>query len=250
MMLPYIALILLGGIILLFVLIGMARYDMANFRLKKIIVKTPYAKSLRARPTVYITTPGLVNKSHYKKLLTLPEKSPTPNVLLLHTNESLVLKPRVFIQAVQGLTTGIFKAVALTPILTIRPTIPSLFHTYATLAQLPIDVARAGLGISPRIGLHKHGNKVTHHYERLALVAKIVNLIIFIYACYAASKLHQPELILMYIFALSFWLIWSILRYPYFSVAKKVQLLALAPITFVYFIYLVIIGPFRPQRII
>jgi hypothetical protein len=254
MMIALVILFALGSIVTLFIIVGMTLYDIAEIRAKRLINKHPYSRKLRGRPIVHVVVNDVasdellqsIRKNRYKKLAVTAGDSLPTDASVLTIDGSTALEPNSVIDAVhQMAVSGSQKTITITPIITLKYSVTSVFHTYHQLSRLPFASAKAGFGIASHSSLHRgiHRNQLYHIGAQLC---KVINLILFMYACYSAANLNQPELLLIYLWAMSFWLAWSIIRYPYFSFIRKVGLLALSPVSFIYFVYLTIAAPFGP----
>lgn len=251
-MLPLISLMTLGIIVTVYIVIGLTRSDLAEIRTKRLIKKHPNARKLRARPVVHVVINGhateeclqSIRKNRYKKLVMTTEDSLPANSFVLSVDGSTRLEPNSILDAVQQITSDPRrKVVSIAPLITFTHSTLYLFRTYALLVRLPFNAASSGFNVGSRGSLTR-GKNQHQVFNTVKQLFKLANLMVFIYASYAAANLNQPELILIYISAFSFWLIWSIMRYPYLSLLHKVWFLLLAPVSYVYFIYLTISAPF------
>lgn len=252
-MLAYIILLVLGATALLFAIVGLTRHDLAMIRADRIIKKHPFARKIRARPTVYMLMQHTdeeeiqrkVAGSHYKKLTPITDTSELDDAYILRLTSTARLLPNTVVEAVKRLAVGGRHTTALIPSIPIGTNTLGLFRTYATLARLPFESARAGFGITAANSLTHEAKQSTNPAFNIAAYAlKCINTGLFAYGCYVAAVLQQPEIVLIYAAGLLFWLVWSILRYPYYSFGSKVKLITLAPTSFIYFIYLTVATPF------
>lgn len=252
-MIPLIVLLILGAIIILYIVIGMGKNDLQEVRARQVMKKQPNARTMRSRPWVYIVISGTltdvclksIKATRYKKSI-ITQINDVPNdTLAYHLDGTSELAPYATLTAVQQLASNPKqKAVAVTPIMSFEQSIIGIFHLYSKLARMPFAEAHAGFGRPAINTLSRNTTRSRSHLVELAILAiRLFNFFLFMYACYAAAALHQPELVLVYICALSFWLTWCIVRYPYFSLAQKTGLLALMPASFGYFMYLALAAP-------
>lgn len=253
-MIPFLVLFGLGTIVVLFIIIGMALDDIQDVKTKRAFKEHPHARKWRNRPQVDIVVNdtvsdellGSIRRSSYKKLCIADATSDNSNLRLTMTGNVRLARSTVQ-ESVRRLNTNpTTQAVGFTPVVKMPSTTMELFRTYALLAHLPFISARSGFNIPSQFSLSKPGSEAPRAFAVSIAVLKWSNVALFIYGCYAAALLSQPELVLLYMCSLAFWLTWSILRYPYFSFAKKVALLILSPAAFVYFILLAIASPFGP----
>lgn len=253
-MIPFILAFILSATTLLFVIVGMALDDIHDIKTKRAFKKHPYARKWRKRPQVDIVASDdvfdellrSVHGSSYKKLRIVNETSQSSDLQLVATGNVQLARNTVH-EAVQRLNANPkLQTVSFTPVVEMPGTTMKLFRTYALLAHLPFVSARSGLNVPSQFSLSKRNYEPSRLFMIVTTVLKWGNVLLFVYGCYAAALLNQPELVLLYTCSLAFWLTWSILRYPYFSFAKKIALLILSPASFIYFVFLAIAAPFRP----
>lgn len=241
-MLGLFVLFVIGLATALFVAIGMLCNDVAEIRAQRTIKKHPNARRLRERPTIHIVINGTVSdeclasirRNRYRKLIVSQADTVPIGALVLVIDGNTVLEPNSIREAVRKLLVQQEASANVTPGIARIGNTFQLFRAYATLAGIPFTMAKSGLGIVR-----------TKTFALPLTVFKFMNLLLFVYACYAAAELRQPELVLVYLAALGFWLAWAILRYPYLRPVEKLGLFMLMPVSFVYFIYRTVAAPFE-----
>jgi len=251
-MIPFILLFGLGTIVVLFVIVGMALDDIQDVKTKRAFKKHPHARKWRNRPQVDVVmgdnvSDGLLRSirgNSYKKLRIADGTSHSSNLRLTTTDDAQLGHTTVQ-ESVKRLNANTkAQTVSFVPVIKMPVTTTKLFHTYTLLARLPFVSARSGFNIPSQFSVSKHDCEAPQLFIVATMILKWSNIALFMYGCYAAAVLNQPELILLYACILAFWLTWSILRYPYFSFAQKITLLILSPASFIYFVFLAIASPF------
>lgn len=252
-MIPLITLLVAGALVILYVVIGMGKNDLEAVRASQIMKKYPNARAMRNRPWVHIVVIGTltdacrksIKANRYKKSVISQYDDVPHGALIYYLDGSSKLEPNATLAAVQQLArTSKRETVAITPIASFEQSIIGVFHLYTQLARMPFTEAHAGLGRATINTLSRNTYRSHNHPIEVAILAtQLLNFFLFMYACYAAALLNQPEIILVYAGALSFWLTWCIVRYQYFSPIHKVGLLVLMPASLGYFIYLTFAAP-------
>lgn len=239
----------IGAITLVAAIIGLAINDIRTFRMQKAINKHPGARKWRQRPVVLLDRNTVhlkeIRKS-YRKITTIDTSSDT--YLTLNIGDDILLTQSAIINAVQRFNHDeSLSVVALLPIIQKPQTSRQLLHAYKIIACTPFRILRSELGVASDFTLLRP-NPPSHYsfvYTISSHVIKLFNFTTLLYALYAALILIQPELLLTYAVALSFWLIWTICRYPHLSLDQKIFYLLLSPASFGFFTFTALTAPFK-----
>lgn len=255
-MLPLSMMLGIGATVLIAVLLALTVSDVLLIRLQRRIKQHPHARRWRERPTIYVVDPTAsvatmtdLRSTGYRKMKVVT-LAPSAG-LRLHIHSGLQLAPGSLTTALRLLAQSPWRSsVSLVPNMADPTTLIQLLRQYALIAQLPFHILRSLFGTLPINGvvLRRSPGRYARAYELVAWAIKVLSLVLFIYACVTASFYDQPQLALLFTATLWAWLLWTVGRYPYFSWRKKTLYTMLLPVSFVYFIYLLIAAPFAPLR--
>lgn len=252
-MIPILLLLALGAASVAYVIVGMTRNDLWEIKTKRIVNERPNSRALRKRPPVGAVIKGhatqecshSIRTNKYKKLTTFHAGNSNAETLLLRLDSSTKLEARSVLEAVKQLAVGHHRqTINITPLLVMGRDSLSLLKTYATLARLPFAQARAGFNIPSDFSVSTQ-TVSGRSFDYAVRAVKLMNAVLFVYACYSAAHFQQPEMLLIYVVSLASWITWSVVRYPYFSAVKKLSLLLLSPVSYVYFVHLALTSPFE-----
>jgi hypothetical protein len=245
-------LFIIGLIVLIATVIGLAVNDIQIAKMQRSLHKHPSARRWRRRPTILLGTPTPLKdlKKSYRKIA-IADKSMESDYLILELSDSTVLDQAALINAVQRFNyDASLSKVALLPVVQKPQTARQLLHTYKVIACTPFRILRAILNIDTdnTLSRSESPSRYSFIYQMSSDVLKFLNCTLLIYALFAAAVLTQPELLLTYILALGSWLTWTISRYPHLSLSQKTSLIMLSPASFVLFTFDALTAPLRISR--
>ncbi len=143
--------------------------------------------------------------------------------------------------------------VEMIPYLAFPTTLQGLFVAYHSIALSPFIKVRAAANILPtseRWPQLKTRKRITGrldaYYGLYVWLLQATNLLILLYVSYLMFAADQSGFLLAYIMAFGVWLAWSITNHPLLVWRQKVAYLVLAPTSFGYFLWRVIVAPFAP----
>lgn len=242
----------IGAVVFISTLTAITISDLRTIKQQKALKRHPYARCWRSRPfiTVISTThpiPAIPYKNTRQNKKT--RKSPAPELVLSLQESSSPDRTRLITAVQQFNFDENIMAISFMPRLNLPRSTSELLGLYGIIAKLPFDSLRTACGVNPVQSSylyrpHKDSLRITT-YNYLTFTIKITNALLLIYASYAAAIWSQSELLLIYLLALSLWLIWALGRYPYFSLRKKIAFAVLAPMSFLYFVYQALAAPLR-----
>lgn len=256
MIIALIALFIIGLTVIATVTVATMIDDIRSIRQQQAMKKHPHSRKWRERPTITVISTHQwsafpLQKKSYRKLVMNKSTTVPQNSLILNPNGSNAIEASSLMDGVQRFNNDQRLAtIAITPKLSTPTNIWQLLEVYRIVAQLPFDTLRTLCDVSAKVGVSLSRSdtpsKHSFAYSASSFVMRLANLIVFIYACYAAAIHTQPELLLIYLTAFNFWLLWAFGRYRYFSFTKKCLYVLLSPVSYVYFVYLLIAAPIRP----
>lgn len=261
-MIPLLLLLSLGGLVLAAVIIGITAHDISVIKTERAIRKHPNARRLRKRPVVYVVIKGTpteeclrsIRKSRYRKIIIVGDNSIPTDGLVLQIDNDTILEPSAIIDAVQHFNNDpSLRSIGIAPILQMTDSTKQFLRNYYKIANHPFDIIRTVFGVSSRTNTLYRQNRLrksrsVRAYISVSWLAKVLNFSLFVYTLSAAALYEQPQLLLIYILSLTFWLTWTIGRYPHLAIHEKASYIFLSPASFIYFACRTLTAPFRLER--
>ena len=255
---------LIAGVLIiatLTIFLTMTTYDMRIIQANRRVLR------LRRQPLVSIVIDDMItddslksiSKRDYRKYEIVFAGEPVKGDMILILKPGTVLPPKAIRQSVQQLQSlKNSRFVEMKPMLVNPTNLLHLFRVYYSVATAPFISVRAQLNIRPLTHSkwsvmqwpHIIDTWQTYAYYIGAWLLSLANTGMLLYFVYLSAWLSQPDLLLLYIGAFWLWLIVSIWDYPHFSIKQKLSYTALAPVSFIYFLFLAITVPLTiPLRI-
>ncbi len=238
------------------IIIGTMRHDIRSIRVAAAFRRHPYARKWRNRPIVTIIGGTLTQKHTYRKIRIgdpSPELPPS-NEVAAFIPQHVTISKLAISNAITVFNGSVSTtAVECYPIVQPARTIKDLFAMYYIFATSPFVAVRSGLGvITPDTGrpvISKHGPLMIGYADAVYLffswITKWINLFVFLSSLYLALILGHSGLFIIYLSGFSLWLSWAIVTYPDLPIKHKVGYLLLLPVSFVHFLYLILLAPLR-----
>lgn len=237
---------------------GTVRHELQLIRIQTSVKRHPYARKWRNKPIVWIIG-GVPNQRHnYRKIRRTNSLIARALLAAIIPKDAIIDRSAIKNAVQQFNDDPQLKLVEILPLMRTPHSIRELFLSYKLFAASPFVASRAGLGIDVTSGelpvaIRNESVPVSHMtfaYTLASWLAKLANLSILMYSLYLALVPGYALFFIIYIASFSAWLAWSIITYPHLRMSQKLAYLLLLPVSFVYFLFLVIVAPVRHAGII